>query len=145
MWNPQTDNNLQNAWHRQYRKSWSRPQNERRSRIFHIITWKIFDTNIKSYMHFKEESMFYLRSKFHPDRCKFSVIIWLSKFTSDFWSRLPTFTSGFYNHPPVPTSLKKRTEHNFKIITEQNFNIRIRIFTGDTSNVIHSQGPVIWG
>ena len=30
----------------------------------------------------------------HPDRCKFSVIIWLS--TSDFWSRLPTFTPGFY-------------------------------------------------
>ena len=42
-------------------------------------------------MHFKEESIFYLFSKFHPDRFKFSVIIWLSKFTPDFWSRLPAF------------------------------------------------------
>ena len=98
MWNPQTDYNLQNAWNRQYHKSWSRPQNERRSRIFHTITWKIFDNNIKPYMHLKDESIFYLCSKFHPDRCKFSVIIRLSKFTPDFWSRLPTFTLGFYNH-----------------------------------------------
>ena len=47
----------------------------------------------------KEESIFYLCSKFHPDRCKFSVIIRLSKFTPNFWSRLSTFTLGFYNHP----------------------------------------------
>ena len=50
-------------------------------------------------MHFKEESKFYLCSKFHPDRCKFTVIIRLSKFTPDFWSRLPNFTPGFYSLP----------------------------------------------
>ena len=50
-------------------------------------------------MHFEEESLFYLCSKFHPDRRKFSVIIRLSKFTPDIWSRLPTFTPCFYNQP----------------------------------------------
>ena len=44
--------------------------------IFYTLSIKnMFDKNIKSYMHFKEESTFYLCSKFHPDRCKFSVII----------------------------------------------------------------------
>ena len=33
----------------------------------------------------------------------FSVIIWQSKFTPDFWSRFPTFTSGFYNLPVACT------------------------------------------
>ena len=33
-------------------------------------------------MRIKEDSIFYLFSKFHPDRYKFSVIIWLSRFTT---------------------------------------------------------------
>ena len=55
-------------------------------------------------MHFKEESIFYLCSKFHPDRCKFSVFIWLSKFTPDFWSRLQTITPGFYKELSIKTN-----------------------------------------
>ena len=36
---------LLTAWRRQYRKSWSRPKNEGHSRIFHTMTWKIYDNN----------------------------------------------------------------------------------------------------
>ena len=61
-------------------------------------------------MHFKEESIFYLCSKFHPHRCMLSVIIWLSKFTSDFWSRPDLYFRLLYS-PPVPRFTKTKPKY----------------------------------
>ena len=115
LWNPQTDYNLQNAWHHQYRKSWSRPQNEQHSRIFHTITWKIFDYNIKSKIHFRKEFIFYLCSKFHPIGACLMLLFDCPNLLPTF-GPTTTFTPGFYTLPmcwllsKTPLSKKRFTQ-----------------------------------
>ena len=51
------------------------------------------------YMHFEEESIIYIWSKYQLDTCMFDGNILLTKFGSGFWFRFPGVGSGFYSFP----------------------------------------------
>ena len=50
-------------------------------------------------MHFEEESIIYIWSKFQLDTCLFDSNILLTKFGPGFWYRIPGIGSGFYFFP----------------------------------------------
>ena len=52
-----------------------------------------------TYMHFDEESIIYIWSKFQLETCMFDNNILLTKFDPGFWSRVPDVGSGFYSFP----------------------------------------------
>ena len=52
-----------------------------------------------TYMHFEEESIIYIWSKFQLDTCMFDSNILLTKFGPGFWFRIPAIGSGFYSFP----------------------------------------------
>ena len=52
-----------------------------------------------TYMHFKEESIIYIWSKFQLNTCMFDSNILLTKFGPGFWSRVPGVSPGFYSFP----------------------------------------------
>ena len=55
-----------------------------------------------TYMHFEEESIIYIWSKFQLDTCMFDNNILLTKFGPGFWSRVPGVGPGFYSFPEQP-------------------------------------------
>ena len=50
-------------------------------------------------MHFEEESIIYIWSKFQLDTYMFDSNILLTKFGSGFWFRVPEVGPGFYSFP----------------------------------------------
>ena len=52
-----------------------------------------------TYMHFEEESIIYIWSKFQLDTCMFDSNILLTKFGPGFWCRVPGVGPGFYSFP----------------------------------------------
>ena len=52
-----------------------------------------------TFMHFEEDSIIYIWSKFQLDTCVFDSNILLTKFASGFWFRIPGVGSGFYSFP----------------------------------------------
>ena len=52
-----------------------------------------------TYMHFEEESITYIWSKFQLDTCMFDSNILLINFGLGFWSRVPVVGPGFYSFP----------------------------------------------
>ena len=52
-----------------------------------------------TYMHFEEESIIYIWSKFQLDTCMFNSNILLTKFGPGFWFRVPGVGPGFYSFP----------------------------------------------
>ena len=80
------DGKLRIMWHRQKRNSWFRVCIPRHGPIFHlhmIIIWQMKNT----YMHFEEQSIIYIWSKFQFDTCMFDSNILLTKFGPGFWFR----------------------------------------------------------
>ena len=93
------DRKLRITWHRQNRKSWSRIRIPRHGPIFHLHIIQIWQMKKNTYMHFEEESIIYIWSKFQLDTCMFDSNILLTKFGSGFWSRVPGVGFGFYSFP----------------------------------------------
>ena len=93
------DRKLRITWHRQNRKSWSRVRIPRPGPIFHLHIIKIWQMKKNTYMHFKEESIIYIWSKFQLDTCMFDSNILLTKFGPGFWFRVPGVGPGFYSFP----------------------------------------------
>ena len=52
-----------------------------------------------TYMHFEEESIIYIWSKFQLDTWMFDSNILLTKFGPGFWFRVPGVGSVFYSFP----------------------------------------------
>ena len=52
-------------------------------------------------MHFEEESIIYISSKFQRDTYMFDSNILLTKFGPGFWSRVPGVGPGFYSFPKI--------------------------------------------
>ena len=50
-----------------------------------------------TYLHFKEESIIYIWSKFQLDSCIFDSNILLTKFGPGFWFRISGVGPGFYS------------------------------------------------
>ena len=93
------DRKLRITWHRQNRKSWSRVHIPRHGPIFHLHIIKIWQLKKNTYMHFEEESIICIWSKFQRDTCMFDSNILLTKFGPGFWSRVPGVGPGFYSFP----------------------------------------------
>ena len=93
------DRKLRITWHRQNRKSWSRVRIPRPVPIFHLHIIKIWQMKKNTSMHFEEESIIYIWSKFQLDTCMFDSNILLTKFGPGFWSRVPGVGPGFYSFP----------------------------------------------
>ena len=98
------DRKLRITRHRQNRKSWSRVRIPRHGPIFHLHIIKIWQMKKNTYMHFKEESIIYIWSKFQLDTCMFDSNILLTKFGSGFWFRLPRYRTV------VPGFIHSRTK-----------------------------------
>ena len=60
-------------------------------------------------MHFEEESIIYIRSKFQLNTCMFDSNILLTKFGPGFWSRVPCIGPGFYSFPLIYMNGTRRT------------------------------------
>ena len=107
------DRKLRITWHRQNRKSWSRVRIPRHGPIFHLHIIKIWQMKKNTYMHFEEESIIYIWSKFQLDTWMFDSNILLTIFGPGFWSRLPGVGPGFYSFPipsvQWPRSDKKKS------------------------------------
>ena len=95
------DRKLRITWHRQNRKIWSRVPILRHGPIFHLHIIKIWQMKKHTHMHFEEESIIYIWSKFQIDTCMFDSNILLTKFGPGFWSRVPGIGPGFYSFPGV--------------------------------------------
>ena len=89
------DRKLRITWHRQNRKSWSRVRIPRHGPIFHLHIIQIWQMKKNTYMHFEEESIIYIRSKFQLDTCMFDSNILLTKFGPDFGSGSRALVPGF--------------------------------------------------
>ena len=87
------------TWHRQNRKIWSRVPIPPHGPIFHLHIIKKWQMKKNTYMHFEEESILYIWSKFQLETCMFDSNILLSKFGSGFWFRVPGIGPGFYSFP----------------------------------------------
>ena len=79
------DRKLRIAWHRQNRKSWFRVRIRRHGPTFHLHMIKIWKMKKNTYMHFEEESIIYIWSKFH---------VWWQYSTDKIWSRILVPISG---------------------------------------------------
>ena len=93
------DRKLRIAWHRQNQKSWSWVRVRWHGPIFHLHIINILKMKTNTYMHFEEESIIYIWSKFQLDTCMFDGNILLTKFGPGFWSRVPGVGPGFYSFP----------------------------------------------
>ena len=67
--------------------------------VFHLHIIKIWQMKKNTYMHFEEESIIYIWSKFQLDTCMFDSIILRTKFGPGFWFRIPGVGPGFYSFP----------------------------------------------
>ena len=120
------DRKLRITWHRQNRKSWSRVRIPRHGPIFHLHIIKIWQMKKNTNMHFEEESIIYIWSKFQLDTCMFDSNILLTKFGPGFWSRISGVGPGFYSFPTgVPGCYQVRvtleTESNFRELKRGEF------------------------
>ena len=106
------DRKLRITWHRQNRKSWSRVRIPRHEPIFHLHIIKIWQMKKNTYMHFEEESIIYIYSKFQFDTCMFVSNILLTKFGSELWFRFPGVGPGFYSSP-APLRKRRSGSHGY--------------------------------
>ena len=111
------DRKLRITWHRQNRKSWSRVRIPRHGPIFHLHIIKIWQMKKNTYMHFEEESIIYIWSKFQLDTCMFDSNILLTKFGPGFWSRVPGVGPGFYSFPIYWIKSCKKVENYAKCMS----------------------------
>ena len=93
------DRKLRITWHRQNRKSWSRVRILRHGPTFHLHIIKMWQMKKNTCMHFEEESIIYIWSKFQLDTYMFDSNILLTKFGPGLWSRGPGVGPGFYSFP----------------------------------------------
>ena len=119
------DRKLRITWHRQNRKSWSRVPIPRHGPIFHLHIIKLWQLKKNTYMHFEEESIICIWSKFQRDTCMFNSNILLTKFGPGFWSRVPGVGSGFYSFPygqlriPIPRFSADTGSHQMNVVNTQ--------------------------
>ena len=66
-------------------------------------------------MHFEEESIIYIWSKFQLDTCMFDSNILLTKFGPGFWSRVPGVGPGFYSFSGIYDTGSGKIHHRNKM------------------------------